>query len=439
MSVNKEQKDKRLGEERVMKCGLKCKIIEYKKYLDITVKFEDGTIVKNKQYANFLSGHINNGKPYTNRNPENIIGRKFDNLLVLSMDRKERDGNRDRFVYYYNCKCDCGNEVIKTGRSLKNWDGRKSCGECCVIEESIFSKFPEMNKYFKNINDSYYLKPYSTKKAWFVCPDCKSEKYSRISDFTTNGFCCPSCSDNISYSEKFMRCFMNQLNIEYETEKSFNWSNNKRYDFYIPSLNCIIETNGIQHYKESSFNRTLEEEQLNDKFKEEVSLKNGIKHYIKLDCSKSDMEYILTSIKNSELSILFNLEKIDFARCEQYARKTILVKICEIYNNMENKSTSEIGNILKINKDTVARYLKIANNLGLCEYTNISCKINRTNTLKKTRKVKCLDFNKEFKSIKECCEYMAIFTGTIFEHSGISNTCSGKRKHYKNYHFEYIT
>lgn len=438
MLVNKEQKDKRLGEERVMKCGLKCKIIEYNKYLDITVKFEDGTIVKNKEYAKFLSGHINNGKPYTNRTPEDIIGRRFDNLLVLSMDRKERYEDKDRFVYYYNCKCDCGNEVIKTGRSLKSYNGRKSCGECCVIEESIFSKFPEMNKYFKNINDSYYLKPYSTKKAWFVCPDCKSEKYSKISDFTTNGFCCPYCSDNISYSEKFMRCFMNQLNIEYETEKSFNWSNRKRYDFYIPSINCIIETNGIQHYKETSFKRTLNEEQENDKLKEEIALKSGIKYYIKLDCSKSDMDYIVTSIKNSELSTLFNLEKMDFIKCEEFSRKTILLQICEIYNNMDNKSTTKIGSILKIHPNTISKYLKIANNIGLCEYTNTSCKLNRNDTIKNRKRVICLETNKEFDSITSCCKFMTNTTNFNFRVGEVARICSGVRKSSHGYHFKFI-
>ena len=50
----------------------------------------------------------------------------------------------------------------------------------------------------------------------------------------------------------------------------FEWSENKRYDVYIPYLNCIVENHGEQHYNNSfkSLNgRTLEEEQKNDKYK----------------------------------------------------------------------------------------------------------------------------------------------------------------------------
>ena len=432
------KKQNRINESRLMKCGKKCKIIEYKSSANITVEFEDGEIIKNKEYAKFLSGYINNGKPYINKTPENIIGRRFDNLFVLSMERKERDGDRDRFIYYYNCKCDCGNEVIKTGRTLRNNNGRKSCGKCCKIEDSIFTKFPEANKYFKYINDALYSKPYSTKRVWFVCPNCKTEKYSKISDFTTNGFCCPSCSDNISYSEKFMRSILNQLDIEYDVEKTFDWSNKKRYDFYIPSLNCIIETNGIQHYRETSFERTLEEEQDNDEFKENVAIKNGIKYYIKLNCLKSDMNYIIESIKNSDMNTLFDLKDIDFIKCEEFARKTILLQICDIYNNMENKSTSKIGDILKINSNTVAKYLKIANNIGLCVYDKTSCKLNRTDRIMKTRKIKCIEIDKEFNSIADCRRFMLEKYSIKFGDGEISTVCSGKRNHAHDYHFEYI-
>lgn len=47
-----------LGEKKLMKCGMYATIIRYDNCKDIDIKFDDGTIVKNKKYANFKSGCI---------------------------------------------------------------------------------------------------------------------------------------------------------------------------------------------------------------------------------------------------------------------------------------------------------------------------------------------------------------------------------------------
>ena len=55
MSLNKE---KRLGETKIMKCGKKATIIKYNNAHDLTIKFEDGVIVKHKYYTDFANGLI---------------------------------------------------------------------------------------------------------------------------------------------------------------------------------------------------------------------------------------------------------------------------------------------------------------------------------------------------------------------------------------------
>ena len=50
----------RLGEIKMMNCGMKAKIIEYLNCNNITVEFEDGYITKNKRYRNFNLGSISN-------------------------------------------------------------------------------------------------------------------------------------------------------------------------------------------------------------------------------------------------------------------------------------------------------------------------------------------------------------------------------------------
>ena len=51
-------KSHRIGEKRLMKCGLMAEIVEYRSYRDIDVKFEDGTFSTNKSYGSFSRGDI---------------------------------------------------------------------------------------------------------------------------------------------------------------------------------------------------------------------------------------------------------------------------------------------------------------------------------------------------------------------------------------------
>lgn len=53
-------KTNRLGETRMMNCGMEATIIRYGKYSDIDVRFEDGVIVEHKRYRAFENGNIAN-------------------------------------------------------------------------------------------------------------------------------------------------------------------------------------------------------------------------------------------------------------------------------------------------------------------------------------------------------------------------------------------
>ena len=50
----------RLGETRTMNCGMEATIIRYGNATDIDVRFEDGIIVKNRTYDAFKKGNIDN-------------------------------------------------------------------------------------------------------------------------------------------------------------------------------------------------------------------------------------------------------------------------------------------------------------------------------------------------------------------------------------------
>ena len=207
--------------------------------------------------------------------------------------------------------------------------------------------------------------PNSHKKIDFVCPDCGKHKMEEPHNVVKQGFSC-ICSDGISYPNKFVYGLLNQLNIEYKAEKVFNWSNGKRYDIYIPSLNCIIENHGKQHY-ERSFEfvggKTLEEEQENDKYKEQLATNNGIKYYIQLDCRKSTVKWIKNSVINSDLQKLFNLDMVDWNQCGQFASSNMIKRVAELYN--KKYTIQEIAKQLSIGISTVSKYLKMYKECGI--------------------------------------------------------------------------
>ena len=50
----------RLGETWMMNCGMKATIIQYKNAMDIDVRFEDGAVAEHKVYGAFKKGKIAN-------------------------------------------------------------------------------------------------------------------------------------------------------------------------------------------------------------------------------------------------------------------------------------------------------------------------------------------------------------------------------------------
>ena len=57
-NINNPNFNSRLGETRMMNCGMKATIIRYGKADDIDVRFEDGTVVEHRRYGTFKKGEI---------------------------------------------------------------------------------------------------------------------------------------------------------------------------------------------------------------------------------------------------------------------------------------------------------------------------------------------------------------------------------------------
>lgn len=89
---------------------------------------------------------------------------------------------------------------------------------------------------------------------------------------------CPRCNRYNSKGSIAIKNWLTEHSLDFEVEKKFSWSEEKRYDFYVPSCNLLIEFNGKQHYEPIPFflqSRSFEEQQQSDLFKKQSAEKYG--------------------------------------------------------------------------------------------------------------------------------------------------------------------
>ena len=117
----------------------------------------------------------------------------------------------------------------------------------------------------------------------------------------------------------------------------------------------IIEINGIQHYEKSNRGRSLEEEQLNDKFKKELALNNSIDNYIIIDCRYSKFDWLKENIIK-ELSSYFNLSNVNWELAWEESQNSLCVKTWELFE--QGYSIKQIAEELKLCRVTITNYIK---------------------------------------------------------------------------------
>ena len=386
------------GKENELKSKLKNSISFYDWCYNNLPKEEADKIMERWDYElNIRNGKILNPKDVTYRS--------------LGLDNKG---------YWFKClkHKDHGSELKHIFNFTKKQKDCLDCKKC----NSIAITHPEYCIYLVNKEDAYKYSYGSNKKILMKCPNCGYEKKMNLNTLISKNFGCIRCSDNISFPEKFMFNLLEQLlNKEFKyqlSKKDFKWCNNYKYDFYIDKINCIIETHGLQHYKEG-FERinslrhvkNFKETQQNDKSKEMLARDNNIKNYIIIDCRYSELEWIKNSIINSELPKLLNFkeENIDWLKCHEYACNSLVKEVCNMWNN-GIKSTKEIAKLLRISIGTIIKYLKQGVKLDWCDYDpNIS------SSRAKTKKIICLTTNEIFDSIVDSCKKYNTYDSNIIK------------------------
>lgn len=155
----------------------------------------------------------------------------------------------------------CGYKWHPPAGNLINRKKPSKCPNCHSrtkesYDKAIVNTHPDMVKWLYDKVDGERISAHSNKKTNWKCPTCGNIVKSSISHvISRNHVPCRRCSDGISYPEKYMYSLLKQLNLDFKTEYSPNWIKPKRYNFYIPSNELIIEMDEMLGHGNKSFDK----------------------------------------------------------------------------------------------------------------------------------------------------------------------------------------
>ena len=266
-------------------------------------------------------------------------------------------------------KCPNCNKIFNESiaHAYKNQLHERGCPSH-LPDDSIRNKAPWMMPYLLHEEDCDKYIVGSNKEIDFRCIDCGHIRHTRVvTVYLAEHYFCPMCNDGISYPNKFLRAFLNQLNIEYETEYKRTWTQGKVYDAYFEYNNkkYVVEMDGRQHFTNSFI--TYEQQCQNDELKDRLAVENNC-IMIRINCYYSTQEYISNNIKNSLFNELFDLSNIDWNLCDQSSVKSDIIKVCNYFNEHPDLGLTDIAKELQIPHGTVYHYIVKGNECGLCNY-----------------------------------------------------------------------
>ena len=195
----------------------------------------------------------------------------------------------------------------KPDNHLNGW-GCKKCGLKISSEKQTLTT-EDFIKRAKEIHGNKYdyskVNYIDTKtKVCIICPE--HGEFWQTPNNHLHGYGCKKCFE--SHMERDVAKVLNENNIKFEQEKTFDWlkyENNLFLDFYLPEYNVAIECQGEQHFQPVDFsgkNYELAKKQFlliqnRDKIKKTLCEKNGIKllYYI----SNEDYNTIIKKIRDS--------------------------------------------------------------------------------------------------------------------------------------------
>jgi very-short-patch-repair endonuclease len=371
----------------------------------------------------------------------------IDKEIRTRVDRNGNNPKNDKW-YKYHCNKDNYEDWIIESDLLTKKRGCKLCSGYVHILgiNMIYDTDPWMIPIIGEETAKKYSHG-SDFEIYPICPDCgrtKSIKMAISTIYRYRSMNC-NCSDGIKYPNKFAFKMLEELSVDFINEYSPDWIGDKSYDFYISSMNLIIEMDGGLGHGKGKHSKSkisiIKTKEIDD-YKDEIAKLHGIK-VIRVDCDYDKIENRFEFIKNNilnnkELNHVFDLSNINWNKCNEYALNNLIKEACKLWNNGVH-STKEIGIIMHYRSDTIIDWLKQGNGIW-CDYDpkEEMRKSAERNRMKKIVEVyKDGIYKGEFPSGSELERKSLEIFGVQFSLSKISNVCNGKRKSHQGYTFKY--
>lgn len=385
---------------------------------------------------------------------ETIVDDRRD-LVIIDREYRTSKGGKKYNEKWYKYYCmNCGAELWTIESSLLKEIGCSCCANKIVIE-GINDIATTDSWMISIIDDLNFCKTHthgSNIKINPVCPDCGRKMNKMIpvyKIYEQHSIGC-NCKDGVSYPNKFMFNLLKQLNINFINEYSPEWIGKMKYDFYISSMNLIIEMDGgLGHGKRiyNKENKTIEQTIECDKYKDEMAKKHNLK-VIRIDCDydhNDRFEYIKEKTVKGLQEIL-DLTNINWKECNAYSCNNLVKIACKIKNDNPNLTTRQISEIMGYNCATIRDWLKHGNGIW-CNYDPKEESRKSQLLLGIRNKERCskqVEIFKDgislgiFNSVTELVKQSEELFNVKFNNTNISSVCRKKRKHYKGFTFKYV-
>ena len=228
---------------------------------------------------------------------EDLTGQTFNSLHVDSYSHKNKWNES-----VWNCTCIlCGKQThTATTAALKS--GRiKTCGCTRTQNVSKVTVIDLTDKKCGLLTPKYIVgRNKANSVLWYSECECGGNIITTAHMLISGRV--SSCGCLVSKNENIIKEWLDLHNIKYERQKRFDGCKNKRqlmFDFYIPSINGVIEYDGEFHYQKiKGLNNDPKYQQQNDLIKDQFCLMNDIKILRIPYWEKDNIESILSEWLN---------------------------------------------------------------------------------------------------------------------------------------------
>lgn len=297
------------------------------------------------------------------------------------------------------CNC-CGHTFERTPNQITNKNKIIRCPVCefkfCANEivvgkTDLWTTDPDVAMLLDNPEIGYLYKRNSEFKVWVTCPECGHRQFDSIKNHTRRGgFKCKVCGAMSYYPNQFLYAILDLLGVDFIQEYRID-GYHYRYDAYFIKNNnrYLIEMDGgLSHGDIDTPNQSIQAQIETDNNKNSLAKDKGY-ILIRIDCKYKDIEhryeYIMNSIKDSELTKIFNIPWYYYEEANKMACASRLKELVKLLNNGVN-TYDELKSELHKSYQWIYKNMKLAYNIGILpDYSNYKTVL-RNNAALKTGK-----------------------------------------------------